>query len=444
MRILRPIVAALSALALIPIVAAPTQAAADDLYTTEGTHFVNGREWRTACEPYSQTRRCRTEIKATVITYEGGRFITKHDWTFNNLTYAASSRSLWKTNPLGAYGVVKGTASWAGPDHRIWSTECDNATTGWGGCRSYTRSSVIESYRTAAGATAYRTVDKWVFNNIVRFTSAATTPVAPKPVDPLAAVSDSRLRECLRDAVAEFGSLAKVESLVCDAMGISSLKGFPSMPGLLDLSLMDNRLTSFHGLPALPALEFLSVSGNAITNLGSLPSLQRLVWLDVSANSLSSVRDLPALPELEAIDLWSNNFSGVFDLAALPRTVWSVDLTDNALTDVTGAGANLEMLFLGFNNLNDVTAVAEAANLVVLDLMDNRITSVAGLRDLQFLEMLFLEGNEVTDLETLQPLVDRECYIDIWPGSTTGVEVRVSGGSGAQRFEELVAQRQDR
>src|SRR5690606_11741375 len=102
--------------------------------------------------------------------------------------------------------------------------------------------------------------------------------------------------------------------------------------------------------------EFLSVSGNAITNLGSLPSLQRLVWLDVSANSLSSVRDLPALPDLEAIDLWSNNFSGVFDLAALPRTVWSVDLTDNALTDVTGAGANLEMLFLGFNNLNDVTA----------------------------------------------------------------------------------------
>ena len=45
-----------------------------DIYLTPGTHHVNGRTWRTTCEPYSTTRRCRTEIKATTVSYTSGRF----------------------------------------------------------------------------------------------------------------------------------------------------------------------------------------------------------------------------------------------------------------------------------------------------------------------------------------------------------------------------------
>ena len=109
MRLMRPVVAVLAALALIPTVATPQQAAADvDVYTTPGTHVVNGREWRTTCEPYSQTQRCRTEIKATVVPYSGGKFVQTTGWAFNNLTYAASPRMLWEGNPLGGNGVVGG------------------------------------------------------------------------------------------------------------------------------------------------------------------------------------------------------------------------------------------------------------------------------------------------------------------------------------------------
>lgn len=135
-----------------------------DIYGTPGTHHVNGRVWHTTCEPYSQTRRCRTTIQATVISYTGGRYVKTNGWAFNNLTYLASPRSLWAGNPLGGYGRVGGTARWNGTDGRAWRTECDTALTGQSGCRSFAVAKVIEQTRSG-----YRFVTKEIFNNMVRF-----------------------------------------------------------------------------------------------------------------------------------------------------------------------------------------------------------------------------------------------------------------------------------
>ncbi|GAB3815977.1 hypothetical protein GCM10028820_14460 [Tessaracoccus terricola] len=163
------------------LLAQPLTAQAEvDIYTTPGTHHVNGREWRTTCEPYSQTKRCRTEIKATTITFTGGRYVSTQGWVFNNLTYAASSRALWERNPLGANGVVGGAVTWTGDDGRQWRTECDTALTGRHGCRSFARADVIE--RTDTG---YRRVNKWVFNNMVRFTIPPAGPVVHPKAPPM-------------------------------------------------------------------------------------------------------------------------------------------------------------------------------------------------------------------------------------------------------------------
>ena len=75
---------------------APQASANFDVYTTEGTHTINGRQWRTACENYSTTvERCRTEIWANTITHEGGKYVEKAGWAFNNLTYKPSPRTKW-------------------------------------------------------------------------------------------------------------------------------------------------------------------------------------------------------------------------------------------------------------------------------------------------------------------------------------------------------------
>lgn len=130
-----------------------------DLYETPGRHTSGGRQWMTACEPYSMTHRCWTWIWGVQVQHVGGdRFIQTEGWVFNNLTYVASPKSLWVDNPLGNPGT------WTDAEGRDWRTECNTAVTGGNGCRSWVSTEV--AVRTGEG---FGFVRSEVFNNIVRF-----------------------------------------------------------------------------------------------------------------------------------------------------------------------------------------------------------------------------------------------------------------------------------
>ncbi len=140
--------------------AAPTASADFDVYTTPGEHTISGRQWRTWCESYSQTARCRTEIVATTVVRSGSTYQQRTGWTFNNLTYVSSPTSLWVNNPLATPGdhVING---------RNWRTECRTPQTG-NGCRSYLLTDVVASVKSSSGW-QYRTERRFIFNNIVQF-----------------------------------------------------------------------------------------------------------------------------------------------------------------------------------------------------------------------------------------------------------------------------------
>ncbi|GAB3810704.1 hypothetical protein GCM10028820_00700 [Tessaracoccus terricola] len=140
-----------------------TPSTAETIYTTPGYHHFNGRDWKTACEPYSQTTRCRTEIIATQVIYSGGTYTRVTDWAFNNLTYNPSPRTQWANNPLGKKG------EWTADDGRKWRTECDTTNTGRNGCRSYVQARVADATPKPSGGYTYTVTTKWVFNNIVKF-----------------------------------------------------------------------------------------------------------------------------------------------------------------------------------------------------------------------------------------------------------------------------------
>ncbi len=132
-----------------------------NLYITPGEHTSAGRRWRTTCEPYSQTDRCRTEIWSTEVVYRAGKLVKDNGWHFNNLTYKESPRALWKGNPLGNSGKYT-------IDGRQWRTECETLTSGRNGCRSYIVSDVVQATKKGNSYT-YKMVRKEVFNNIVLF-----------------------------------------------------------------------------------------------------------------------------------------------------------------------------------------------------------------------------------------------------------------------------------
>lgn len=161
------------------VVPLPQQAVAAEghPYTTPGKQTYNGREWKTDCNQYSTTvERCRAEIFATQVRVVNGKYTFVNEYVFNNLTYLPSNRDDWKSNPLAQDGqFIK--------DDRVWKTSCFDEWTGANGCRSFIFASVIEQTKTASGW-SFKSVDKWVFNNVVQFTPIKTTPPPPPPPVP--------------------------------------------------------------------------------------------------------------------------------------------------------------------------------------------------------------------------------------------------------------------
>lgn len=142
---------------------APSTTQPTDIYSTPGFHIQGGRNWYTACEPYSQTTRCRTEIWSTQVDLINGAFVKNTGWHFNNLTYLPQmTRAAWQNNPLGVTGSFTSQG-------RQWRTECDTAVTGRGGCRSYIWTDKVGSTQQANGSWKYAKESDWVFNNMVRF-----------------------------------------------------------------------------------------------------------------------------------------------------------------------------------------------------------------------------------------------------------------------------------
>lgn len=145
------------------------------VYNTPGGHESAGRLWNTTCEKYSSNVvRCRTNIWATQVFFQGGRYVKKTGWTFNNLSYLPSPRASWAGNNLG-----RSNNRWVSGG-KTWRTECDTATTGQGGCRSYVWTKQVQAKKT--GSTwSYSNVEGWVFNNLVLFSSSTVTPVSTVP-----------------------------------------------------------------------------------------------------------------------------------------------------------------------------------------------------------------------------------------------------------------------
>ncbi|MCC2594309.1 hypothetical protein LKO27_12925 [Tessaracoccus sp. OS52] len=443
MKLWRLLCAALC-IALLPLTAVTPSRADVDVYTTPGTHTVGGRLWKTDCVPYSQTRRCTTFIWGTRVSQVKGRFVQRNDWVFNNLTYEPSARSLWKANPLGGNGVYGAHISWTAKDGRRWETRCDDAVSGRNGCRAYAEARVLEAYQ-AGSRTSYRWVTKLVFNNIVRFATPSPAPApAPAPAVDLSKVVDPALRGCIADAagVAPTGPLtlvraAQVTFLDCTGLGIRTLAGMPSLPNLDALWLGGNALTNLSGFPRLPSLTHLELYENQLTAVTGLPVLPKLAYLDVMDNQLRDLSALPALPDLATVWAGNNRLSDLSGLPDLPKLL-ELSLDGNqvrdfsflsrfdqlAYLDVSHNGAaslaslpnlpNLTGLVLTGNGITHVGNLPEFPALMFLVLDDNEVSSVAPLATRTGLLLLFLEGNPVTDVETLQPLVDAGCAVDIW------------------------------
>lgn len=439
--------------AAVAVVAPGTEARAEvDVYTTPGTHHVNGRLWRTSCEPYSQTSRCRTEIKATMIVARGGSFQRVDGWAFNNLTYLPSPRSLWKGNPLAM------DKWWVDAKGRQWRTECDTPNTGRGACRTY----VMTDVPVLAGD-QYLTVKQWVFNNLVRFSTAPTPSPAPSPTPkptPKPSPSPSQLpdevrfpdaamTQCVRVATGGgqitraaveslttlrcsqylssgmkldlrgIGQLTSLTIFAAEGLALTSVEPLRGMTTLRELYLMDTQVSDLRPLAALSGLESVHVGGTKVTDLTPLYGLSRLRGLGVRGLPVGNLEWVSAFTGLKSLDVGDTTLPDLTPLAGLALTYLVVDGTGiSDLTPLTGmpltalniaenpvvdlrplAGMSLNRLWLAGTKVTDLTAVRDAP-LVRLSLARTAVTDLRSLSKMP-LDTLVINGTRVSDVSPL-------------------------------------------
>ncbi|MCA9634702.1 MAG: hypothetical protein KC420_01565 [Myxococcales bacterium] len=275
-------------------------------------------------------------------------------------------------------------------------------------------------------------------------------------ITPLAAVArdDSDL-VFVGAAITDLSQLAlfKVHSVDLRENGIVDVSGLAEGDlGIRALNLADNAIASLPPLTHGLGVVSLDLSGNELTALSSRwwvsqsLNLARNQISDLSGLAGVSVHNLDlsdnALTDLDVffevayfisdlhLDLSGNQLVDASGLAAISTSIWSLDLSDNALAALPAMpNASVEELDLSGNPLTSigaveatdircvgcaitsVAAIADAlASAVALDLSGNPLASLDGIAGASALERLTLDEIGTGDLSALAPLLARDGF----------------------------------
>ena len=173
------------------------------------------------------------------------------------------------------------------------------------------------------------------------------------------------------------GNLSKLEKLILNNCGLSSITPLSNLTGLSYLDLSNNTLRDITAVASMNQLSELYLQTNVLTSLDSLVACKKLSKLNVSNNNIESL-------------------TPVFSLSALNR----LEATQNAVSSIAGIEAlsNLQYLFLSHNKLSDLSPIANCTTLTELSVASNSLTDISSLASLNALTFLDFSHNEVKAL----------------------------------------------
>ena len=191
---------------------------------------------------------------------------------------------------------------------------------------------------------------------------------------------------------------------------IDALVGFTTFQ---TLHLSNNNLRNIDGLSNLRSLTggnlfgggVLSLVGNDLENLDGLANLQSVSGtLDFSGMGLEHVNFLSSLTTVGGhLNLALNNLSDVNGLTSLVTVQHTMSLNNNRITNIDGLQnlRSVGSLILEHNSITDITPLG-GLNLAILNLNNNQISDIEGLRTLNHTTSVQLNNNFVRDLRPLR------------------------------------------
>ncbi len=180
-------------------------------------------------------------------------------------------------------------------------------------------------------------------------------------------------------------------------------------------------------------LRRLEANGRQITDLTGLEYAVNLKGLHLGDNQISDITPLAESTILEGLELY-NNISDISSLADM-NNLSDLNLDGNSVSDISHLAKliNLHSLGLGENSVSDISPLVGLTHLAFIVLEGNSVSDLSPLVGLTHLAELYLSGNPLsyTSINTLIPaLQSRGVTIEFDARTPTSVKISGDGQMG--------------
>ena len=155
-------------------------------------------------------------------------------------------------------------------------------------------------------------------------------------------------------------------------------------------------------------IKYLSLACNEIEDVREIFDLVTLERLDLQFNRLRNISGIGKLGKLIYLNLYANGIEDISEIIEM-RELVHLDVGINKISMLPELPISLNKVYLGRNEIKDITSLAGLVNLKRLDLGRNEIKDISALMGLGNITKLVLRGNKIEEAEIVKL---QECLPD--------------------------------
>lgn len=218
----------------------------------------------------------------------------------------------------------------------------------------------------------------------------------------LPALERLTLSDCSLSTISGLENAQRLTYLDISNNTIRNLEPISPMMNLKTLNLSHNAVTSLSALSSLFNLEYLDVSYNVLSSVAPVATCRNLTGIIANNNQIANLDAIDNLPGLTVLNV---NKNGISDVSILGNCVNLVELNigSNAITDITALYTltNLELFNFSSNQVIDLPAWPDGSKLRSIDGSNNLVESLANLKNMHDLTHVFMDYNKLTSVNAI-------------------------------------------
>ena len=207
--------------------------------------------------------------------------------------------------------------------------------------------------------------------------------------------------------------LVNLEHLVLCDNKISDVSVLKNLINLEYLNLDNNNISDISALKDLVNLKELMLSDNNIIDISPIANSTKLIFFWAWNNKINDISVLENLINLQELLLLNNNITEITSIEKLDKII-KLDLSNNKIKNIDALeNSPIHKLYLGDNEIQDISVLSTCNNLISLQLSKNKISDISSLSGLHNLGYLTLDNNEISDISPLTGLQNlRSLYLN--------------------------------